>query len=205
MNKISFYDLEHRITLTRLRFLRAGLIQVGVLILKIYITRNHLYFCFCNLFSRFCLPAKMKPMVMILPVFVILFPVARSTTMAVIKNITVQESLSLTCYNQAKVRSKVELGIYCGMDNSCMAVSNDVTGDYPFTRCECPTNPAIPNILPVDLASVLRVRLYGGQLRGNHNPFHPVISCGFDYMFIFEIQQILFCPFLVSKTGLIYS
>ena len=130
-------------------------------------------------------------MVMILPVFVIVFPVVRSTMMAVIKNITVQESLSLTCYNQAKVRSNVELGIYCGLDNSCMAVSSDVTGNYPFTRCECPTNPDIPNILPVELASVLRVRLHGVQLRGNHqNPSLPVISCGCDYIFITEIKKI---------------
>ena len=111
---------------------------------------------------------KMQPNVIMLSAFVILFPVVRSIKMAVIKNITVQESLSLTCYNQAKARSKVELGIYCELDKSCMAVSSDVTGDYPSTQCECPTNPAIPNILPVELASVLRVRLHGGQLKGNN-------------------------------------
>ena len=104
---------------------------------------------------------------MLLLLFAILFPAARSTIMAVIKNVIVHESLSLTCYNQSKVRSEVDLGIYCGMENSCMAASSDMEGDYPFILCDCPVNPATHSMLAVDLASVLRIRLYGVQLTGN--------------------------------------
>ena len=97
-----------------------------------------------------------------------LFPVARSIIMAVVKNVIVQKSLSITCYNQAEVRSKVELGVHCGKDNGCMAVSSDIKGGYPSTKCDCSTNPAAPIILEAELASVLHVRLYEVQLAGNH-------------------------------------
>ena len=123
---------------------------------------------------RLCISAEMNPRVMILLVFVILFPVARSTIMAVTKNVILHESLSLSCYNQSEVRSGVELGIHCGMDNNCMAASSDVEGDYPFIQCDCPVSPATPNMLAVDLASVLRMRLYGVQLTGNRiNTLRP--------------------------------
>ena len=122
---------------------------------------------------------------MLLTMFIILFPVTKGIIMAVIKNITVQESLSLTCYNQAEARSKVELGVYCEMDNRCMAVSSDVKGAFPFTRCECPTNPGIANMLPLELASILSTRLYEGQHTGSYyNNLHLMISGGCDDKFI---------------------